>query len=279
MHDTLMRSALFVPANRPDRFPKAIASGADVVIVDLEDSVAPDDKSTARDALVRYAAEHPQDRLWVRINDGSTPWFDDDLAMCRELSAVAGIVLPKAQAAEHVYTVSGAGKPLIPAIESAQGLRVLDDIAGANGVVRLTFGILDLMVEFGTRPRTEGAQRILDQVRFQILQASRMHGLADPVDTIYADFSDLEGLERTAVLARDMGFGGMLCIHPKQVPVVHQVYQPLPEELDWAQRVVDHADSTGEYAFRLDGRMVDLPVIESARRVLERGNLYRMRSA
>lgn len=279
MHDTLMRSALFVPANRPDRFPKAIASGADAVIVDLEDSVAPDDKSTARNALARYATEHPQARLWVRINDGATSWFDDDLAMCRELPGVVGIVLPKAQAAEHVYKVSGAGKPLIPAIESAEGLRVLDAIAGANGVVRLTFGILDLLVEFGSRPGTEGAQIVLDQVRFQILQASRMNGLADPLDTVYADFSDAEGLEKAAVLARDMGFGGMLCIHPKQVPVVHQVYQPLPEELDWAQRVVDHADGTGEYTFRLDGRMVDLPVIERARRVLERGALHRKQSA
>ncbi|WP_322999429.1 CoA ester lyase [Castellaniella sp.] len=274
MHETLMRSALFVPATRPDRFSKAIASGADAVIVDLEDSVAPDAKSAARDALARHAAEHPQDRLWVRINDGSTSWFEDDLALCRELPAVAGILLPKAQAADHVYKVSGAGKPLIPIIESAQGLRVLDKIAEANGVVRLTFGILDLMVEFGTRPQTEGAQRILDQVRFQILQASRMHGLADPVDTIYADFSDEAGLEGAAVLARDMGFSGKLCIHPKQVPVVHRVYRPLPEELDWARRVVEHAERTGEYAFRLDGRMVDRPVIESARRVLERGGQY-----
>ncbi|MBV2180595.1 MAG: CoA ester lyase [Castellaniella sp.] len=269
MHDTLMRTALFVPASRPDRFPKAIASGADAVIIDLEDSVAPEAKAEARDALVRYTADHPRERLWVRINDGTTPWFDDDLAVCRSSPAIAGIVLPKAQAAEHVYIVSGAGKPLMPVIESASGLRVLDRIAEANGVVRLSFGILDLMVEFGTRPRTEGAQRILDQVRFQILQASRMHGLADPLDTVYMDFSDPDGLLRTATLASDMGFGGMLCIHPAQVPVAHQAYRPQPDEVDWARRVVDHADSTGDYIFRLDGRMIDLPLIERARRVLE----------
>lgn len=269
MHDILMRTALFVPASRPDRFSKAIASGADAVIVDLEDSVAPDAKDDARAALVRYAADHPRDRMWVRINDGTTRWFEDDLSVCRSLAGVAGIVLPKAQVAEHVYVVSGAGKPLMPVIESASGLRALDRIAEANGVVRLSFGILDLMVEFGTRPGTEGAQRILDQIRFQILQASRMHGLADPLDTVYADFSDPDGLERTATLARDMGFGGMLCIHPSQVPVAHRVYRPQPEEIDWARRVVDHADSTGDYAFRLDGRMVDLPLIERARRILE----------
>ncbi|WP_322996655.1 CoA ester lyase [Castellaniella sp.] len=270
MHKTLMRSALFVPASRPDRFPKAVASGADAVIIDLEDSVAPGAKSAGRDALANYAEAHPDEPLWVRINDGTTPWFEDDLAVCRSLPSVAGIVLPKAQTADHVYIVSGAGKPLMPAIESASGLRVMDRIAAANGVVRLTFGILDIMVEFGSRPHTEGAGRVLDQVRFQILQASRMHGLADPLDTIFADFSDAAGLTQSAELARDMGFGGMLCIHPSQVPVVHQVYRPLPEELDWARRVVDHADGTGEYAFRLDGRMVDLALIERARRVLER---------
>ncbi|CAM5781308.1 HpcH/HpaI aldolase/citrate lyase family protein [Castellaniella caeni] len=270
MHDTLMRTALFVPATRPERFPKAVASGADAVIVDLEDSVAPEAKAQARDALARFAAEHPNDPVWVRINDGTTPWFDDDLALCRSLPSVAGIVLPKAQAAEHVYIVSGAGKPLMPVIESASGLRVLDRIAEANGVVRLSFGILDLMVEFGTRPQTEGAQRILDQIRFQILQASRMHGLADPLDTVYANFSDTDGLRQSATLARDMGFGGMLCIHPSQIAVVHEVYRPQPDEITWAQRVVDHADDTGDYTFRLDGHMIDLPLIERARRVLER---------
>jgi (S)-citramalyl-CoA lyase len=273
MQETLMRSALFVPGNRPERFSKAIASGADAVIVDLEDSVAPDAKEAAREALARHAQQSPQDHVWVRINDGTTPWFEDDLALCRSLPSVVGIMLPKAQAADHVYQVSGAGKPLIPVIESAQGLRMLDKIAGANGVVRLTFGILDLMVEFGTRPQTEGAGKILDQVRFQVLQASRMHGLDDPIDTVFADFSNLDGLQQSATLARDMGYGGQLCIHPKQVAVVHQVYQPLPEELDWARRVVDHAEKTGEYAFRLDGRMVDLPVIVGARRILQRGGL------
>ncbi|MGE4451773.1 HpcH/HpaI aldolase/citrate lyase family protein [Castellaniella sp.] len=270
MHDTSMRSALFVPASRPERIPKAVASGADAVIVDLEDSVAPEAKAGARDALARHAAAHPGDRLWVRINDGTTPWFEDDLALCRSLSSVAGIVLPKAQAPDHVYSVSGAGKPLIPVIESAAGLQALDRIAEAHGVARLSFGILDLMVEFGTRPGTDAARFVLDQIRFRILAASRMHGLGTPLDCVHPDFTDLDALERSAVFARDMGFGGMLCIHPAQIPAAHRVYRPLPEEIDWARRVVDHADSTGEYAFRLDGRMVDLPLIERARRILER---------
>jgi (S)-citramalyl-CoA lyase len=268
MPEAALRSALFVPAIRPDRFPKAIASGADAVIVDLEDAVAPEQKAAGREALARYAQEHPDDRLWVRINDGTTAWFEEDLALCRSLPSIAGIVLPKAQKAEHVYIVSGAGKPLMPVIESAAGVRELSHIAAANGVVRLSFGILDLMVELGTRPGSRAAQFVLDQMRFQILVASRMHGLASPLDSVFADFSDLEGLAAAAGMARDMGFGGMLCVHPAQVPVVHDVYRPSAEDLDWARRVVAHADETGEYAFRLDGRMVDRPLIERARRVV-----------
>ncbi|CAM5179613.1 (S)-citramalyl-CoA lyase OS=Castellaniella defragrans OX=75697 GN=HNR28_001788 PE=4 SV=1 [Castellaniella defragrans] len=268
MSEAALRSALFVPATRPDRFAKAIASGADAVIVDLEDSVPPERKHEAREALAQYVATHPGDALWVRINDGTTRWFEDDLALCRSLPSVAGIVLPKAQKAEHVYIVSGAGKPLMPVIESAAGIRELDRIAAANGVVRLSFGILDLMVELGTRPNTAAAQFLLDQMRFQILVASRVHGLASSLDSVYADFSDLEGLAATAGKARDMGFGGMLCIHPAQVPVVHDVYQPSAQDIEWARRVVAHVDKTGEYAFRLDGRMVDRPLIERARRIV-----------
>jgi (S)-citramalyl-CoA lyase len=271
MHATSIRSALFVPASRPDRFPKAIASGADAVIVDLEDSVAPEGKQDARAALAQYARAHPAEPLWVRINDGTTPWFEDDLDLCRTLHSVVGIVLPKAQKAEHVYIVSGAGKPLMPVIESAAGLRALDQIAEAHGVARLSFGLLDLMVELGTRPGTDAARFVLDQVRFRILMASRMHGLEAPLDGVQADFSDLGALEASATMACDMGFGGMLCIHPSQVPVIHRVYQPSAKDLDWARRVVAHADETGEYTFRVDGRMIDLPLIERARRILGQG--------
>src|SRR5690606_20552784 len=164
MPDTLMRSALFAPASRPERISNAATSGADAVIVDLEDSVAPEAKAGARDALARHVAAHPGDRLWVRINDGTTPWFEDDLALCRSLPSVAGIVLPKAQTAEHVYIVSGAGKPLLPVIESAAGIRALDRIAAAHGVERLSFGSLDLLVELGTRLMTEASRFVLGQI-------------------------------------------------------------------------------------------------------------------
>ncbi|MFA7436682.1 CoA ester lyase [Castellaniella sp.] len=264
-----MRSALFVPALRPDRIPKAFASGADAVIVDLEDTVAPESKAQARQSLARYADAHPGQPLWVRINDATTPWFEDDLALCRSLASVAGIMLPKAQAAEQVYLVSGAGKPLIPVVESAAGLRALDSIARVSSVARLSFGMLDIMVDFGTRPGTDAARMMLDQVRFRVLEVSRSQGIGAPLDGVQADFTDLDALRVSASFARDLGFAGMLCIHPAQIPVVHGVYRPLPEEIDWARRVIAHADTTGDYAFRLDGSMVDLPLIERARRILE----------
>lgn len=265
-----MRSALFVPANRPDRFAKAKATGADTVIIDLEDTVAPDEKQQARNNIIRYMADNPEQRFWVRINDGTTSWFERDLDMCRSLPQVQGIVLPKAHKPHHVYMVSGAGKPLMPVIESASGLQELASIAQANGVVRLSFGILDLMLELGTRPHTKAAIEIKDQIRFQILVASRMFGLARPLDCVEPDFTNIESFTKTATFARDMGFGGILCIHPRQVEAAHQVFQALPEELDWARRVVEHAEKTGEYTFRIDNRMVDLPLIERARRILER---------
>ncbi len=265
-----MRSALFVPANRPDRFAKALAAGADAVIIDLEDTIAPGDKALARDNIADFAAKNLNEKFWVRINDGTTKWFDDDLSMCRSLASVAGIVLPKTSVADHVYSVSGAGKPLIPVIESATGLYALDKIAAANGVVRLSFGILDILVELGARPHTKGAYTIQDQMRFQILTASSAHGLARPLDSVYSEFNNLEGFAATVSYARDMGFGGVLCIHPSQIPVAHYVFQAQAQELDWARRVVEFADKTGEYLFRLDGRMVDLPLIERARRILQR---------
>lgn len=265
-----MRSALFVPASRPDRFSKALASGADAIIIDLEDSISPDDKLQARNNILDYATANPDIKFWVRINDGTTKWFEDDLSLCRSLNSVAGIVLPKAHKAQHVHIVSGAGKPLMPVIESAMGLRELDRIAQANGVVRLSYGILDLMVELGTRPHTKAALAIQDQIRFQVLVASSMHGLAWPLDAVNADFSNLDSFAKTATFARDMGFGGVLCIHPKQIPVAHDVFQPIAEDLDWAKRVVEYAERTGEYTFRIDGRMVDLPLINHAQRILKR---------
>jgi (S)-citramalyl-CoA lyase len=266
-----MRSALFVPASRPERFSKALDAGADVVIIDLEDAVEPALKLQARESVRQFLLGNPQAGVQVRINGAATPWFGDDLDVCAGLPGVRAVVLPKAETAAQVRQVVDAGKPVLPIIESTRGVLNLAEIASAPGVLRLSFGSLDLMLETGTTPDTPGAALLLDHIRCQILLHSAACGLAAPIDGVYPNFADADGLRRIAVQVRDMGFGGMLCIHPKQVGVIQAVFVPSQADLDWARRVVQQADDTGSLAFQVDGKMVDAPVIARARRLLAAG--------
>ncbi len=266
----LLRTALFVPASRPDRIPKALASGADAVIVDLEDAVEPAAKDTARAALAAFCGEQPQARVLVRVNDAASAWFASDLDVCARLAGVAGIVLPKAESAEQVAAAAVAGKPVIPIIESARGVLELPRIAAVAGVQRLSFGALDLGLDLGMAPQADGARAMLDHVRCQLLLHGRVAGLAAPLDGVYPAIDDESGLAAAARHARELGFAGMLCIHPAQIPIVHRTYAPSEQEVDWARRVVQAHESTGAAAFRLDGKMVDAPVIAQARQVLAR---------
>lgn len=145
-------------------------------------------------------------------------------------------------------------------------------IARARGVERLSFGALDLGLDLGLASDTAGAQRILDQARYAILLHSVLAQLAPPLDSVFADINNSAGMARMAADARDMGFGGLLCIHPGQVAVIHAAFMPRQDELDWARRVLDAVASTGG-VFVLDGQMVDAPVIGLARRVLRRAGL------
>lgn len=264
-----IRTALFVPATRPERFEKALAAGADAVIIDLEDAVERDYKDQAREHMRSFAEAHPEKSFYVRVNDATTGWFADDIAACEKLPAVAGILLPKAESADQVARTVASGKTVVPIIESARGVLGLAEIAAAQGVERLSFGSLDLMLEMGTTPDTAGAALLLDHIRCQILLHSAAHRLAPALDGVYPDFSNKEGLAAMARQVRDMGFGGMLCIHPMQVPVIESVFTPAAAEKEWAQRVVQMADGTGSSAFQLDGKMVDAPVILRARRILD----------
>ena len=265
-----MRSALFVPASRPDRFAKALAAGADAVIIDLEDAVAPGQKPEARRAIAEFGRSNPQAQFWVRVNGATTPWFDDDLSLCAALPNATGLFLPKAESAQQVSAAGAASKPIIPIIESARGALSLGEIAAAKGVSRLSFGSLDLMLQLGTTPDTEGATLVLEQLRCNILLNSAAYGLLPPLDGVTPNFEDHVGLGRTAQRVHDMGFGGMLCIHPKQIAVIHAAFaSAAPDDVAWARRVIAIAEETGSFAFKLDGKMVDLPVIERARKLVQ----------
>ncbi|MDH1262674.1 CoA ester lyase [Pseudomonas sp. GD03944] len=272
MNNKTIRSALFVPATRPERIPKALASGADVVIVDLEDAVQEHLKAEARNHLDAFLTDNPGARLLVRINAPGHDGQAQDIDLCQRHPGVIGVLLPKVECAEQVIRVRVCGKPVWPIIESAEGLLALPSIARAEGVERLSFGALDLGLDLGLASGTAAAERMLDQARYTILLHSRAARLAAPLDSVFPAIDNPDGLQRASQDARDMGFGGLLCIHPSQVAVVHQALMPSAQELDWAQRVLA-ADASGDGVFVVDGQMVDAPVVGRARRLLERAGL------
>jgi (S)-citramalyl-CoA lyase len=273
MTAAIIRTALFVPATRTEIIPKALACGADRVIVDLEDAVAEAQKQPARDQLRQFLAEHPEAQVHVRINGARHPGQSDDLRLCQSMANVVGILLPKAESADQVRVVVRAtAKPVWVIIETVKGLQALPEMAQVSGVERLSFGGLDLGLDLGLTSGTPAAERMLDQVRYALLLHTRLAGLAAPLDTIFPDIRNPEGLASKVREARDMGFGGLLCIHPSQVAIAHQALRPSDEELHWAQQVIQ-ASRSGEGVFVVEGQMVDPPVIERARRLLQRAGI------
>ncbi|MHB1198903.1 MAG: HpcH/HpaI aldolase/citrate lyase family protein [Polaromonas sp.] len=277
----LARSFLFVPASRPERYARALASGADAVIIDLEDAVAPTDKTAARQMLAQTWPGLPiaqRGRVLVRLNASGTPWHDDDLALLGTLG-VAGVVLPKAESAADLARVASAMGPecaLLPMIESVAGLDAVDALARSPGVARLAFGNLDFQADAGMACGPDEAE--LTAVRLALVLASRRAELAPPVDGVTAATQDAAQLQGDALRSRRGGFGGKLCIHPSQVAGVNAAFTPGPAELDWARRVLAAFESAGGGVFSLDGRMVDAPVLLLAQRTLAQSRAGQGRS-
>ncbi|MDR3455493.1 MAG: CoA ester lyase [Rhodoferax sp.] len=267
----LPRSYLFVPGDRPERYAKARAAGADAVIVDLEDAVAPEAKPRAREALA--AALDEAAPIIVRVNAAGTPWFADDLELCRH-PGVAAIMLPKAEGIDAACAVVEVTyKDVLAIIESARGVEQARQIASVPGVMRLVFGSVDLALDLGIDCAPDGAETELLAFRSQLVLASRLAGLAAPVDGVSTAIDDLQRLQADAERARRLGFGAKLCIHPKQLAIVQAVFTPTPERLDWARRVCKAFASAGGAAVAVDGQMVDLPVVQRARSVLRDAGL------
>lgn len=260
---------LFVPGNRPERFAKALASGADRVIIDLEDAVAPADKPAARSAIAQWmgAGQAQHERVLVRINDAATAWHSDDLALVSKVQANC-VMLPKCEAAQQVAALSArlaTGATVLPLIETARAMVALQGIAAAPGVARLAFGSLDYMADLDL-PADSLA---LDFAAAQIAIASRAAGLAAPVAGVTPDLAAAR-VNADMAHARTLGYGAKMCIHPSQVAAVRAALAPSAEELAWAQRVLQacHASSGG--ALQLDGKMVDRPVVLKAERIVAR---------
>lgn len=259
-------TALFAPGSRPERFTKALGSGAGCVIIDFEDAVEEPLKKQARDNLGAFLDTHWDARVMVRINAPGHCEHAADIEFCSRFRGVIGVVLPKTETAAQVEALGRCGKTVWPLIETAKGLLALDSIVRARGVERLSFGGLDLALDLGLKGGPSTAT-IVDQARYQLLVHSVAAGLAAPVDTVFPDISDLDGLSQAAQCARSMGFDGLLCIHPAQVAVVNSVFAPAREEVEWARKVLTAAEHEGG-VFRLDGQMIDAPVLQRARQVL-----------
>ncbi len=258
-----VRSYLFVPGNRPERFAKALASGAHAVIVDLEDAVPLAQKDAARAAVAEWLS--PAQPVLVRINAAGTPWFDDDVRLC-ESPGLGGIVLPKAESAEAIDAIRsrlGAKVPVLPLIESARGMWNILAVARSAGVARLVFGSIDYQADMGI------SDDELVHARSRIVLASRVAEISPPVDGVTTAIDDAVVLQRDARRARSLGFGAKLCIHPKQVALVNDAFRPTDEEIAWARRVVEADAAAKGAAIAVDGKMVDRPVLLTARAILE----------
>lgn len=265
----LPRSYLFVPGDRPERFAKALASGADAVVLDLEDAVAPAAKATARAAVAQALAGADHGRFVVRLNDVAAPAFAADLAMLAS-QPVAALMLPKAEAAGDLALLHGAcpQAALLPLVESARGVLAAAALASAPGVQRLVFGTLDYALDLGLDGDLADTVG-LDTAATLLALASRAAGIAPPVAGVTPALDDPDRLLADLARARALGFDAKLCIHPRQVAAVHAALQPTDTALAWARQVLLAAEA-GPGALQIDGRMVDRPVIERARRLIAR---------
>ena len=265
------RSLLFVPGNRSPLFEKAARAGPDVLILDLEDSVPDQDKDAARAAIegAWAALKAFGIPVTVRINPLDTDAGEADVQWLQRLDCAA-VVVPKAESPARLNEarrrLDNVG--LIPLIESAAGLAAVPQLASCAGVLRLCIGHFDFMADTGIECDAEESE--IFPLRFAVTMATRMHGLAPPVDGVTAKFDDDKQLRHDVRRAMRLGFGGKLCIHPRQVALVHDAFAPTVEELDWALRVVAADAASQGKATKLDGRMIDVPVVLRARRMIAR---------
>ncbi len=269
---------LYVPGDRPERFAKAVASGADAVILDLEDAVLPQAKEAARDNVrefLRARREQPSDdgvRVHVRINAPHSQWAALDAAAVAAGGA-DGVRVPKIESARDVDLVVeavGAGVPVDCLLESALGVENASEIAAHPAVRSLALGEADLTAELGLR-----GDEAFSWLRTRIVVASAAAGLAAPGMAAYIDVQDTEGLYRSCLRGRDGGLFGRSAIHPRQVPVIRRAFTPSEEEVTRARQIAEAAEGASAESVRgggaialPDGRFIDAPVVAAALRTL-----------
>lgn len=288
----VFRSFLFAPGNHPRKVEKVFEAGADAVILDLEDAVAIAEKKSTRRVVVEALQRSRPCRGYVRVNSIDTEFCYGDLVEVAQ-PGVDGIVLPKVERADQLFAVDwlltqlererglqDGAIDLIPIIETGAGLAAIDRIARSKSRVRrLAFGAGDFTLDMNMRwSRTEAE---LEPYRAQIVLASRVAGLEPPIDTVWADLRDQEGMRASSETALRIGFQGKLCIHPNQVSVVNEVFTPTEKEITFAERVIEafkKAEAKGSASIQLDGQFIDYPIVYKARRVLATAERIRANS-
>ncbi|MFK7913416.1 MAG: CoA ester lyase [Pseudomonadales bacterium] len=263
------RSLLFVPGNRPERFAKADAAGADLVCLDLEDAVAPDQKVSARTAVFDYlsAEQQPACPTGVRINATNTALGIADLHLLLDRAvAPAFVMLPKvesAQSVEQLIDLLPGHTQVVPILESARGLAVCEAVFAVPALQVAIFGAVDYVADIGCSPGWES----LLIPRVQLVQAAAAHDVT-VLDGPYVDVRDLDGLAQQTRRARDLGLRARSAIHPAQIPVIHTALAPTDAEIDRAEQVVAAFAAAETGAALLDGQLIELPVFKAAQRLL-----------
>lgn len=256
-------TALYVPGSRPDRFEKAVAAGPDIVILDLEDAVAAEEKGAALDAITtwltgRDAAGGPA--IQVRVNRGA----EHEIAALVATGVPLGLRLPKVESAAELDRVAALapGMPLTVLVESALGVERAFELASHAAATALGAGESDLAAELGTRD-----DLVRDHIRLRLLVAARAAGLPAPMLAAYPGIRDLDGLRADSERGRRLGWHGRSAIHPSQLAVIREVFRPRDEERGWARAVLD-ALATDGVATLPDGQMVDAAMAARARAIL-----------
>ena len=261
---------LFVPGNRPERFIKALNSGAHAVIFDLEDAVAEEDKNVARSAIRQawpsFSKEQRQ-RIVIRSNAPSTRFYGEDLMLAEELT-IACLLIPKSESIDQINGAADVlpSSAIIPMIETARGLQQIDAIANAQQVIRLALGNLDLQADLGMV--CDAQETELQVARFGLVLASRLAEIAPPVDGVTIATDDIDRIMADALRGKRLGFGAKLCIHPAQVPIVSKAFTPTEAELQWSNQVIEADKASKGGVVKLNGRMIDRPVVLLAKRLL-----------
>jgi citrate lyase subunit beta/citryl-CoA lyase len=286
-----MRSFLFVPADSERKLARGSESGADALILDLEDSVAPADKAESRKSVLSALAKPRSCLLYVRVNAPATPYCYGDLVETLA-PGLDGVVVPKIESAADLHAIdwlmanlerdrgiAEGSLDLMPQIETAAGVQRVDRVLQARSlrayrapwrVKRVCFGAADYGHDIGLSPTLDEPE--LSDARARIVLSSRAAGMENPIDSPWFHFKESEAFARALERSRRGGFQGRCCVHPDQIAPVNAAYMPSREELAAAERIVAafrDAESRGQAAIQLDGQMIDYPVAYRAQALLE----------